>query len=120
MKNHVIVLTIDLDAIARKALTILQYASLPFLWLYYTMADLVDAIAFYAPFAWRSIKRKAKVIKRYMGLIARCAKDILFQMCDILIYIGLFILFLMFTAYQNFSTWFSDAWAFRAAILAEC
>ena len=120
MKNHIIVLTIDLDAIARAAVTALQYASLPFLWLYYTIADLVDAIAFYAPYAWRSIKRKSKVIKRYLVLIARYAKDKLIQICDFLIYSGLFISFLIVAAYQKYIIWFSDAWAFRAAILAEC
>jgi len=127
MKNHVIVLTIDLDAIAAFAMAVLRYASLPFLWLYYTTSNLVEDIIFYAPYAWKALKKRSKVIKRYAVIAKRYAKVIICHACDMLLYAGMFAVFLvMFAVFLVISfcrgarAWLSDAWAFRAAVLAEC
>jgi len=120
MKNHVIVLTIDLDAIAAFAMAVLRYASLPFLWLYYTTSNLVEDIIFYAPYAWKALKNRSKVIKRYAVIAKRYAKVIICRACDMLLCAGMFAVFLVISFGHGARAWFSDAWAFRAAVLAEC
>lgn len=120
MKNHVIVLTIDLDAIAKKAMAVMGFISLPFLWIYYTIYDLVDDIVFYAPFAWKAVKRYTKAVIRYACPVIRYAKHTLILTLDKTLYSGMYILFLVYHVHRKTSSWFADAWAFRAAVLAEC
>lgn len=116
MDNGVLMIAVDLYMVRDILRTIGECIIWPFVWLYYMLSELIDIVAFYGPDVLRAARRGLIRLCRLAagGMLAaiRGAGICVIATAALAVKAG--------KALTRLQAWLSEAWMFRAAVVAEC